>query len=65
MRRISLAFAFLIAMPVQAQTLRIGHDAAFEPFAMVENGRASGLILDVVSEAMKRMKRDFAFAVLT
>ncbi|MFO0989505.1 MAG: transporter substrate-binding domain-containing protein [Alphaproteobacteria bacterium] len=65
MRRISLAFAFLIAMPVQAQTLRIGHDAAFEPFAMVENGRASGLILDVVAEAMKRMKRDFAFAVLT
>jgi polar amino acid transport system substrate-binding protein len=46
-------------------TLRIGHDAAFEPFAMVESGRATGLILDIVAEAMKRMKRDFAFAVLT
>ena len=52
-------------MPAQAQTLRIGHDAAFEPFAMVENGRATGLILDAVTEAMKRMNRDFAFAVLT
>jgi polar amino acid transport system substrate-binding protein len=52
-------------MPAQAQTLRIGHDAAFEPFAMVETGRASGLILDVVAEAMRRMRRDFAFTVLT
>jgi polar amino acid transport system substrate-binding protein len=65
MRRLLLAAALLIAMPAQAQTLRIGHDAAFEPFAMVENGRATGLILDVVAEAMKRMKREFAFAVLT
>jgi ABC-type amino acid transport substrate-binding protein len=55
----------LIAMPAHAEALRIGHDAAFEPFAMFENGRSTGLILDVVAEAMKRMKRDFAFAVLT
>lgn len=65
MRFFVLAFALLIAMPAQAQTLRIGHDAAFPPFAMVENGRASGLILEIVAEAMKRMKREFAFAVLT
>jgi polar amino acid transport system substrate-binding protein len=65
MRRLLLAAALLIAMPAQAQTLRIGHDAAFEPFAMVENGRATGLILDIVAEAMKRMKRTFDFAVLT
>jgi ABC-type amino acid transport substrate-binding protein len=49
----------------QAETLRIGHDAAFEPFAMVENGRSTGLILDVVAEAMKRAKIDFTFVVLT
>ncbi len=46
-------------------TLRIGHDAAFEPFAMVENGRATGFILDIVAEAMKRLDRDFTFVVLT
>lgn len=44
--------------------LRIGHDAPFEPFAMVENGQSTGLILDIVAAAMKRMKRDFAFVVL-
>ncbi len=65
MHRVLLFLALLIAMPAQAQTLRIGHDAAFEPFAMVENGRATGLILEIVAEAMKRMKREFAFAVLT
>ncbi len=48
-----------------SEALRIGHDAAFEPFAVVENGRSIGLILDVVGEAMKRMRRDFAFAVLS
>ena len=45
-------------------TLKIGHDASFEPFAMVENGRSTGLILDVVAAAMQRMKRDYAFVVL-
>lgn len=65
MHRLLLVLALLIPMHAQAQTLRIGHDAAFEPFAMVENGRATGLILEIVAEAMKRMKRDFAFAVLT
>lgn len=64
MRFFLLAAALLTAMPAQAQTLRIGHDAPFEPFAMVENGRSTGLILDIVAEAMKRMKREFAFAVL-
>jgi polar amino acid transport system substrate-binding protein len=49
---------------VRAEPIRIGHDAPFEPFAMVENGRSTGLILEVVAEAMKRMKQDFAFVVL-
>lgn len=52
-------------MPAEAEILRIGHDAAFEPFAMVENGRASGLILDIVAEAMKRAKIEYSFVVLT
>ena len=64
MRRLFIAAALLIAMPAEAQTIRIGHDAPFEPFAMVENGRSTGLILDIVAEAMKRMKRDHAFVVL-
>jgi polar amino acid transport system substrate-binding protein len=47
-----------------AEPLRIGHDAPFEPFAIIENERSTGLILDVVAEAMKRMQRDYAFVVL-
>jgi polar amino acid transport system substrate-binding protein len=62
--RFVLAAVFLIAMPARAEPLRIGHDAPFEPFAMIENGRSTGLIIDVVAEAMKRMKREFAFVVL-
>jgi ABC-type amino acid transport substrate-binding protein len=45
--------------------LRIGHDASFEPFAMVENGRSTGLVLDAVAEAMQRMKAPFVFVLLT
>lgn len=59
-----IAVALFGAMPARAESLRIGHDAPFEPFAMVENGRSTGLILDVVAEAMKRMKREYAFVVL-
>jgi ABC-type amino acid transport substrate-binding protein len=61
----ALCVAVGLSAMAQAETLRIGHDAAFEPFAMVENGRASGLILDVVAEAMKRAKLDYSFVVLT
>jgi ABC-type amino acid transport substrate-binding protein len=59
-----LAAAGLFAVSAQAQTLRIGHDAPFEPFARVENGRSIGLILDIVAEALKRAGLDFAFVPL-
>ena len=59
-----LAASLLMAMPASAQTLRLGHDAPFEPFALVENGRSAGMILDIVAEAMKRAKLDFAFMPL-
>ncbi|HEY7608412.1 MAG TPA: transporter substrate-binding domain-containing protein [Alphaproteobacteria bacterium] len=45
-------------------TLRIGHDTAFAPFAMVANGRSTGLILDIVAEAMRRLQLSFAFVPL-
>ena len=64
MHRALIAAALLIAVPARAETLRIGHDAPFEPFAMVENGRSTGLILDIVGEAMLRMKLAFAFVPL-
>jgi polar amino acid transport system substrate-binding protein len=64
-RAIIAAAAFLITMPLRAETIRIGHDASFEPFAMVENGRSTGLILDIVAEAMKRAKLDFTYVVLS
>jgi len=63
-RTFILAASLLMAMPASAQTLRLGHDAPFEPFAMVENGRSTGLILDIVGEALKRAKIDFAFMPL-
>jgi len=64
MHGLLFAAALLIAMPARADPIRIGHDAPFEPFAMIENGRSTGLILEVVAEAMKRMKQEFAFVVL-
>lgn len=48
-----------------AEPLRIGHDAPFEPFAMVENGRSTGLILDLVAEALQRSGVAFTFVPLT
>ena len=65
MLRLLTAAALVIAMPAQAQTVRVGHDAPFEPFAMVENGRSAGMILDVVAEAMKRARVSFEFVPLT
>jgi polar amino acid transport system substrate-binding protein len=61
---LSIAAVLSIAVPARAETLRIGHDAPFEPFAMVENGRSRGLILDVVAEAMRRMNVAYAFVPL-
>ncbi|MCW5771652.1 MAG: amino acid ABC transporter substrate-binding protein [Rhodospirillaceae bacterium] len=67
MRRLSFVLAaatLLTAMPAGAEPTRIGHDAPFEPFAMVENGRSTGLILDIVAEALKRSGVDFVFVPL-
>ena len=66
MRRFGFLFAaaFLIAMPANAQSLRIGHDAPFEPFGMVEAGRSTGMLVDIVAEALKRAKLDYAFVPL-
>lgn len=54
----------MTAASASADPLRIGHDAPFEPFALVENGRSTGLVLDVVAEAMRRMGQAFAFVPL-
>lgn len=61
MRRFGFLFAAasLFAMPTDAQSLRIGHDAPFEPFGMVEAGRSTGMLVDIVAEALKRAKLDF------
>ena len=56
--------AFACSSMATAETLRIGHDAPFEPFAMVENGRSAGLILDIVAEAMQRAKLAYTFVPL-
>lgn len=34
--------------------MRIGHDVPFEPFAVIEDGRSTGLIVDLVAEALRR-----------
>lgn len=34
--------------------MRIGHDVPFEPFAVIEDGRSTGLIIDLVAEALRR-----------
>ena len=66
MRRLCVLFAaaFMSAAPATAEALRIGHDAPFEPFAMVEEGRSSGMIIDIVAEAMKRAGLDYTFVAL-
>ena len=65
MRFLSLLFAALVmAVPANAQTLRIGHDAPFEPFGMVEAGRSTGMLVEIVAEALKRAKLDFTLVPL-
>lgn len=59
------AAAVATTMPAYAQSLRIGHDSPFEPFAMVEEGRSTGLIIDIVAGALKRTGIAFAFVPLT
>jgi polar amino acid transport system substrate-binding protein len=64
MRICSLLTALMMAVPVNAQTLRIGHDAPFEPFGMVEAGRSTGMLVEIVAEALKRAKLDFTLVPL-
>lgn len=58
------AVASLNVMTASAQTLRIGHDAPFEPFGMVEAGRSTGMLVEIVAEALKRAKLDFTLVPL-
>jgi polar amino acid transport system substrate-binding protein len=52
-------------MAADAEILAIGHDAAFEPFAMVENGRPTGMILEIVAAALARAGLRWEFVALS
>jgi len=58
------AAASLLTMTASAQTLRIGHDAPFEPFGMVEAGRSTGMLVEIAAEALKRAKLEFTLMPL-
>lgn len=53
--------AVTLIVPASAEVLRVAHDQRFPPFAQAENGRSSGLAVDLLHAAAKHAGLDISF----
>jgi len=52
---------FLILQVGAGEKVRLAHDDPFPPFAVYKDGRSEGIVIDILQEALKRVKIEPAF----